>query len=54
MLEQDLDFVTGLEVGEVLELFERNAALRLEADVEDDHVVANGEHSALHDLTLVN
>src|SRR5664279_1513606 len=39
MLEQHLDLVTWLEVGMILELFERNGTLRLEADVEDDHVV---------------
>ena len=54
VLEQHFDFVTGLEVGMVLELFERNAALGFEADVEDDHVVANLEHLALHDLALVD
>ena len=38
----------------VLELFERNAAFGLEADVEDDHVVANLEHLALDDLAFVD
>src|SRR3569623_343327 len=38
----------------VLELLERNAAFRLEANIEDDHVVANLENLALHDLALVD
>ena len=45
VLEEDFDFVADLEVGDVLELFERDAAFRLEADVEDDHVVADLEHA---------
>ena len=43
VLEQDFDFVADLEVREVLELLERDAAFRLEADVEHDHVVADLE-----------
>ena len=54
VLEQDFDFVARLEVGMVLELFERNAAFGFEADVEHDHVVADLEHLALHDLALVD
>src|SRR5581483_510310 len=54
VLEQDFDFVTRLEIRMVLELLERNAAFRFEADVEHDHVVADLEHLALHDLTLVD
>ena len=54
VLEEHFDFVAGLEVRVVLELFERNAAFGFEADVEDDHVVANLEHLALHDLALVD
>jgi len=52
VLEQDFDFVTRLEIRMVLELFEGNAAFRFEADVEDDHVVADLEHLALDDLAL--
>ena len=36
----------------VLELFERDRAFGFEADVEHDHVVADLEHLALHDLAL--
>ena len=54
VLEQHFDFVARLEVRVVLELFERNAAFGFEADVEDDHVVADLEHLALHDLALVD
>ena len=54
MLEQHLDLVTWLEVGMILELFERNGALGLEADVEDDHVVPDFQDLALDDLTFVD
>src|SRR6185312_12448126 len=54
VLEQDLDFVARLEIRVVLELLERNAAFGFEADVEHDHVVADLEHLALHDLALVD
>ena len=54
MLEQHLDLVADLQIGEVLELFERNAAFRLEADVEHDEVVANLQHVRLDDLSLVD
>jgi hypothetical protein len=54
VLEQDLYLVADLEVGEVLELLERDAALRLEADVEHDEVVANLEDVGFDDLALVD
>ncbi len=54
VLEQDLDLVARLEVGEVLELLERDAALGLEADVEHDEVVADLEHRALDDLAFLD
>src|SRR4051794_18877776 len=54
MLQQDLDLVTDLEVREVLELLERNTALRFEADVEHDHVVADLEDVGFDDLALVD
>ena len=54
VLEQDFDFITDLEIREVLELFEGNAAFRFEADVEHDHVVADLEHVGLDDLALVD
>src|SRR5687767_2387630 len=52
MLEKNLDLVTGLEVGQVLEFFTGNGALGFEADVEDHHVVTDFEYTALHDLAL--
>ncbi len=52
MLEQDLDLVADLEVGMILELFERNGALGLEADVEHDHVVADLQDRGLDDLAF--
>jgi hypothetical protein len=52
MLEEHLDLVARLEVGEVLEFFARNGALGFEADVEDDHVVTDLEYTALDDLAL--
>ena len=52
VLEQDLDFVARLEVGQVLELFERDRPFGFEADVEDDHVVADFEHAGLDDFAL--
>src|ERR1044071_3015034 len=42
VLEEHFDFVTDLELGVILELFERNGAFRLEADVEDDDDSAGG------------
>src|SRR5258708_4761357 len=54
VLQQDFDFVARLEIRKVLELLERNAAFRLEADVEHDHVVANLEDARLDDLALVD
>jgi len=54
MLEEDLDLIAGLEVREVLELLEGNGALGLEADVEDDEVVADLQDLALHDLAFVD
>ena len=54
MLEQHLDLVTWLEVGMILELFERNGALGLEADVEDDHVVPDFQDLALDDLAFID
>ncbi|MNC88343.1 hypothetical protein D3C83_41460 [compost metagenome] len=54
MLEEDVDFVAGLEAGHVLELFERNRAFGFESDVEHDEVVANLEHLRLDDLALVD
>src|SRR5205823_10505506 len=52
MLEQNFDLVSRLEVGKILELFERNRPFGFEADVEDDHVVTNIEHTGLHDFAL--
>ncbi len=54
MLEQDFDLVARLEIRVILELFERDGAFGFEADVEHDHVVADLEHLALHDLALVD
>src|SRR5690348_5090459 len=54
VLEQHLDLVADLEIGDVLELFERNAAFRLEVDVEYDEVVANLQDVRLDDLSLVD
>src|SRR5688500_4467735 len=54
VLEQDLHLVADLEIGEVLELLERDAALRLEADVEHDEVVADLEDVGFDDLALVD
>jgi len=50
MLEEDLDLIAGLEVREVLELLERDGALGLEADVEDDEVVADLQDLALQGI----
>src|SRR5207302_11350314 len=41
VLQQHLDLVAGLEVGHVLEFFEGNSALGLEADVQHHDVVAD-------------
>src|SRR4051794_39223071 len=54
VLEQDLDLIADLEVREVLELLERDTALRFEADVEHDHVVADLEDVGFDDLALVD
>ena len=54
MLEQHLDLVTWLEIGMILELFERNGTLRLEADVEDDHVVPDFQDLRLDDLAFID
>src|SRR5687768_11058331 len=52
VLEENFYFVTRLEVGEILELFERNRPFGFEPDVEDDHVVANIQHTGLDDFAL--
>ncbi len=52
VLEQDFDFVTRLEIGEVLELFERDRPFGFKTDVEDDHVVADLEHLRADDLAF--
>src|SRR2546423_4043934 len=52
VLEQNFDFVSRLEVGEFFELFERNRPFGFEADVEDDHVVTDIEHTGLDDLAF--
>src|SRR3982751_455861 len=54
VLQQDLDLIADLEVREVLELLEWNTALRFEADVEHDHVVADLEDVGFDDLALVD
>jgi hypothetical protein len=54
MFEQDFDLVAYLEVGHVLELFQRDRPFGLEADIEDDHVVADFQHARLHDFALVD
>jgi hypothetical protein len=41
VLEEALRLRRRLEVGHVLELFERDRAFGLEADIEDDEVLAN-------------
>src|SRR4051812_18877910 len=52
VLEQNFDFVSRLQVGKILELFERDRPFGFEADVEDDHVVADIEHTGLDDLAF--
>ena len=54
MLQQHLDLVAGLEVGHVLEFFEGNRALGLEADVEHHDVVADALHFRFDDLAFVD
>ena len=50
VLKQHFDFIADLEVGHVLELFERDRPFGLETDVEDDQVLANLEDVRLDDL----
>ena len=52
VLEKNFDFIARLEVGKILELFERDRPFGLEADVEDDHVVTDIEHTGLDDFAL--
>jgi hypothetical protein len=54
MLEENFDFVARLQLGHVLEFFQRDRALGFESDVEHDHVVADLEDAGLHDLALVD
>src|SRR5207247_1888416 len=49
VFEKNLDFVAGLQVGEIFELFEWYRPFGFEADVEDDHVVTDIKHTGLHD-----
>src|SRR6185503_10700333 len=52
VLEKNFYFIAGLEIGEILELFERDRSFGLKADVEDDHVVTDIEHTGLDDFAL--
>src|SRR5688572_20442699 len=52
VLQQHLDLVTGLEVGKILELLERDRPFGFESDVQDDHVVADFEDAGLYNFTL--
>src|SRR5687767_8139472 len=52
VLQQHLDLVTGLEIGKILELFERDRPFGFEADIQDDHILADLKHSGLDDLPL--
>ncbi len=52
VLEQNLDLVARLQLGEILELLERDRALGFEPDVEHDHVVANALDRGLDDLAF--
>jgi hypothetical protein len=52
VLEENFDFITRLEVGHVLEFFERDRPFGFESDIEDDHVVANVEDAGFYNLTF--
>ena len=52
VLEQNFDFIADGEFRHVLELFERDGAFRLEADVEYDEIFANFEYTGLDDLAF--
>ena len=52
MLQEDLDLVALLERLGILELVERDRALGLEADVENDRVIGDPENLRLDDLAL--
>jgi len=54
VLEEHLDFIARLEVGHVLELLERDRPFGLEADIEDDKVLADLEDTGLDDLAFLD
>src|SRR6185437_7254842 len=54
VLEENLDFVTGLDRLEVLELLTRDRAFGLEADIENDGGVVDRLNASLHDLAFVD
>ena len=54
VLEQHLDLVARLQLGEILELLERDGPLGFEPDVEDHHVVANALDRGLDDLAFLD
>ena len=54
MLEEDFDFIAGLDRLEVLEFLARDRAFRPEADVENDGGVVDRLNASFHDLALVD
>src|SRR3954469_20714663 len=50
VLEEDFDFITDLEVGMILELFERDGAFGLETNIENDNVLADRLDFGLDDF----
>ena len=54
VLEEDLDFIAGLDLTGVLEFVNRHRAFGLEADVENDMVIGYAKHFRADDLTLCN
>src|SRR3989442_14688544 len=54
MLEKDLDLIPFLQAPRILELVDRDRALRLEPDVEDDGGIGDAEHLRFDDLTLLD
>ena len=54
VLEQDLNFIAGLDLSGVLEFGNRHRTFGLEANVENDMVIGYAKHGRADDLTLCN
>ena len=52
VLEEHFNFIADLKVGHILEFFERDRPFGLEADIQDNQVLANFKDVRLDDLTF--